>query len=51
MEVRTTINEVIARRICTTVLFIAVSYISYQVGKFIGKREMKKIYKHEQKDK
>lgn len=42
MEVRTTINEVIARRICTVALCIAVSYISYHAGKFMMKKEMKR---------
>lgn len=41
MEIRTSIHEIIARRICTVVLCVAVSYVSYHFGRYMMKKEMK----------
>lgn len=49
MEVRTTVNEVIARRICTVALCLAVSYVSYHIGKFMMKKEIKRNEKKQAK--
>lgn len=45
MEVRTTINEVIARRICTVALCLEVSYVSYHLGKFVSRKEIRRSEK------
>jgi len=41
VEIRTTIHEVIARRVYTLVLCAAVGFISYHVGRYTMKRDTK----------
>ena len=50
MEIRTTIHEVMARRICTIVLCAAVGFISYHVGRYSMKRDIRLKEKYEKKD-
>lgn len=49
MEIRTSIHEIIARRICTVVLCVAVSYASYHFGRYMIKKEIKMKQKYEKK--
>lgn len=50
MEIRTTIHEVIARRVYTLVLCAAVGFISYHVGRYSMKRDIRLKEKYEKKD-
>ena len=50
MEIRTTIHEIIARRICAVVFAAAVGFISYQVGRYTMKRDIRLKEKYEKKD-
>ena len=50
MEIRKTIHEIMARRICTIVLCTAVGFISYHVGRYSMKRDIRLKEKYEKKD-
>ena len=47
--IRMSIDELIARRVCTVAICIAISYVSYHFGRFMMRKEIKIKEKYEKK--